>query len=92
MKRDLERCAHTVTKQGATPIFCTVTPMNIAHYNQSLITDGHTDTLKHQDEYAHMQEQHPAPTAGTDSTFESVQPGCLLLPPKQGTFNSIIGM
>ena len=57
IKRDMAKCADTIRDKGATPIFCTITPLNIEKYNQSLITKNWTRTLTHQDNYNTWQQQ-----------------------------------
>ena len=57
IKRDLAVCADTIRKKQATPIFCTITPFNIALYNQSLLEANSTYTLKHKHEYETWQKQ-----------------------------------
>ena len=55
--RDMAICEATIRRNHATPIFCTITPMNITKYNHSLLQSNATHTLKHEHEYDNWQTQ-----------------------------------
>lgn len=56
IKDNMRKLEHTIKQKGATPIFCTITNMNIEKYNKQLKRAKKTYTLHHTDNYAQMQE------------------------------------
>ena len=57
IKNNMENLTKSLSDKGAKVIFCTITPFNIAQYNQSLLDDGKTHSLRHQHRYEQMQSQ-----------------------------------
>ena len=51
----INTCADTIKGQGATPIFCTITDINIKDYNTHLLKEGKTLHLHHTHQYENMQ-------------------------------------
>lgn len=56
IKAQIDSCTHEIQQLGATPIFCTIAPMNISQYNYSFIRDNLTHTHIHKKEYDNMQQ------------------------------------
>ena len=54
--QNLTKCQNDILNRGALPIFCTVPNMNIAIYNNFMLSQGKTSHLKHQNQYSKMQE------------------------------------
>ena len=57
LRTQITNCTDTISNLGATPIFCTITPMHITHYNNFLLEDNRTRSLHHREEYEDMQTQ-----------------------------------
>ena len=55
LKNEIKHCKDTITAAGAIPIFCTITHVSIADYNNHLLKEGKTTILHHQAHYTDMQ-------------------------------------
>lgn len=54
----MEAGARKILSAGAIPVFCTVTPMILASWNQSRLSKRKTSYLLHERDYGAMQQQH----------------------------------
>ena len=57
IKQNITECSDTIKSLNATPIFCTITPVNIKDYNQHMLRKRWTHTLIHEDKYPVWQSQ-----------------------------------
>jgi len=56
IKQKMENIQTTIESKNAKPIFCTITNINISHYNNHLLKTKKTNTLHHSQQYDAMQE------------------------------------
>ena len=52
---ELGGCQKDMMAKGVLPVFCSITKVNLYHYNQSFINKKWTSSLKYQDQYPIMQ-------------------------------------
>ena len=57
IKDEIDTCEAEIRRRGAKPIFCTISLMNITHYNNFLLNTGRTYELRHEARYNTMQTQ-----------------------------------
>ena len=54
---NIRNCASEIKRHNATPVFATITKANLANYNNSQLSEGHTRYLHQSDSYPIMQDQ-----------------------------------